>query len=45
MYEDLGEITLKSGETVRTGVVIAPDLEWAERLIFPLLDVARAPVI
>ncbi len=32
MYEELGEITLKSGERVQTGMVVAPDLEWAERI-------------
>ena len=32
MYEELGETTLKWGETVQTGMVVAPDLEWAERI-------------
>jgi hypothetical protein len=32
MYEELGETTLRSGETVQTGMVVAPDLEWAERI-------------
>ena len=32
MYQELGEITLRSGETVQAGIVAAPDLEWAERI-------------
>ena len=32
MYQDLGRITLKSGEEVETGVVQGPDLRWAARV-------------
>jgi hypothetical protein len=32
MYQELGEVTLKTGERVAAGVVIGPDLEWAERV-------------
>jgi hypothetical protein len=32
MYEDLGHVTLKTGEGVEAGVVIGPDAEWADRL-------------
>ncbi len=33
MYHDLDEITLKSGETLQAGVVLAPDAEWEERVL------------
>lgn len=32
MYESLGTVTLKGGETVDAGVVIGPDPEWADRV-------------
>lgn len=32
MYEDLGEVELKTGERVRVGAVRAPDAEWCGRL-------------
>ena len=32
MYEDLGQVQLKSKERVQVGVVSGPDLEWAERI-------------
>ena len=32
MYEKLGEIRLKDGETVEAGIVSGPDLEWAGRV-------------
>jgi hypothetical protein len=32
MYEELGQVTLRTGEKVRAGVVVGPDLEWAERI-------------
>ncbi len=32
MYESLGQVTLKNGEVVEAGVVIGPDLEWADRV-------------
>jgi GNAT superfamily N-acetyltransferase len=32
MYQSLGNLTLKSGETVEAGVVVAPDADWSERL-------------
>jgi len=33
MYQDLGEISLKSGEKVRAGIVVAPAPEWEGRLV------------
>jgi hypothetical protein len=33
MYEGLGHVTLATGEQVDIGVVICPDVEWAERLV------------
>lgn len=32
MKEDLGAITLKSGEVVEAIVITGPDQEWAERV-------------
>ena len=32
MYQRLGEVTLRSGERVEAGVVLAPDADWAPRL-------------
>ncbi|MCB0085234.1 MAG: hypothetical protein KDE47_30045, partial [Caldilineaceae bacterium] len=32
MYESLGTVTLKSGETVEAGVVKGPDPTWATQL-------------
>ena len=32
MYEPLGSVVLKNGETVEAGVVVAPDLDWADRM-------------
>jgi GNAT superfamily N-acetyltransferase len=32
MYSPLGKVTLRSGEVVEAGVVIAPDSDWRERL-------------
>ena len=32
MYQELGRVVLKSGESVEAGVVAAPDLEWMPRL-------------
>lgn len=32
MYESLGTVRLSDGETVEGGVVIGPDLEWADRV-------------
>ncbi len=32
MYNHLDDILLKSGESVEMGVVIPPDLGWAERI-------------
>lgn len=32
MYESLGPVTLKSGEEVSAGVVIGPDVRWADRV-------------
>ncbi|MDH3691241.1 MAG: GNAT family N-acetyltransferase [Gammaproteobacteria bacterium] len=32
MYEALPEVTLKDGTKVEAGVVVAPDLEWSDRL-------------
>ena len=32
MYESLGQVELKTGEEVEVGMVVAPDLEWAERV-------------
>jgi GNAT superfamily N-acetyltransferase len=32
MYKELGQVTLKTGEQVDAGVIIGPDLEWAERI-------------
>lgn len=33
MYQTLGKVTLRSGETVEAGVVAGPDPVWAERLV------------
>ena len=33
MFKGLGEITLKTGEAVQAGVVVAPDQDWADRVI------------
>lgn len=33
MYKSLGNVTLKTGETVAAGVVIGPDPAWSERLV------------
>lgn len=32
MYESLGKVELKSGESVEAGVVIGPDDDWADRV-------------
>ena len=32
MYQALGHVKLKTGEKVSAGVVLGPDLEWADRL-------------
>ena len=32
MYQPLGEIKLRSGETVEAGVIRGPDLDWSQRL-------------
>ena len=32
MYEELGQVTLTTGEQVEAGVVVGPDVEWAERV-------------
>ena len=32
MYQSLGKVTLKTGESVEAGVVKGPDLDWAERV-------------
>jgi hypothetical protein len=32
MYKELGQVTLKTGERAAAGVVVGPDLEWAERI-------------
>lgn len=32
VYEQLGTVTLKDGEHVEAGVVIGPDLDWADRV-------------
>ena len=32
MYESLGQVVLKDGERVDAGVVIGPDLDWADRV-------------
>lgn len=32
MYQELGRVALGTGEEVTAGVVIGPDLEWAERI-------------
>jgi hypothetical protein len=32
MYQELGDVTLKTGERVAAGVVVGPDLEWAGRI-------------
>ncbi len=33
MYEKLEDVALKTGEKVEAGMVLAPDLQWAERLV------------
>ena len=33
MYRELGDIKLKSGETVQSGLVTAPDREWEARIV------------
>lgn len=33
MYESLGRVTLKTGEVVEAGVIICPDVDWADRLL------------
>ena len=37
MYKEMGQTTLKTGETLTLGVVTPPDKEWGERLT-PFLD-------
>ena len=37
MYEKLDDVTLKTGEKVELGVVMGPDLEWADRIDADLL--------
>ena len=32
MYESLEHVVLKNGEKVEAGVVIGPDLDWADRV-------------
>ena len=32
MYQELGNIRLKTGEEAVAGVIVGPDLDWAERL-------------
>jgi N-acetylglutamate synthase-like GNAT family acetyltransferase len=33
MYQTLGRVTLKTGESVEAGVVTCPDTEWADRIL------------
>jgi GNAT superfamily N-acetyltransferase len=33
MYQDFGTLTLKTGEKMNVGAVIAPDVEWKDRLV------------
>lgn len=33
MYQTLGRVTLKTDESVEAGLVICPDLEWADRIL------------
>jgi len=33
MYQDLGSIKMKSGETLPAGVILGPDADWLERVV------------
>ncbi len=37
MYEQLSEVSLKSGEKVELGVVVGPDPDWVDRIAMELL--------
>lgn len=32
MFQSMGKVTLKTGESVQAGVVVGPDLDWAESI-------------